>query len=136
MNCFFALFILGFLPCSLKSLTFESVFKPLSSFIGVHNSEVYDLVTKKRYRMPSPADCPEIIYNIMTSCWSAEPEDRPTFEVLKHELNWYQDSICSYSGKPKKSWGLKVLETKTRLAMNNCNRQMQCKIIFELSLLD
>ncbi|XP_056094201.1 protein-tyrosine kinase 6b [Rhinichthys klamathensis goyatoka] len=80
-------------------LLYEIVTHGAIPYPGVHNAEVYDLVTRQHYRMPSPANCPQIIYNIMRSCWRAEPEDRPTFENLKHELNNYQDSVCSYSGK-------------------------------------
>lgn len=60
------------------------------SFVGVRNCDVYDLVTRENFRMPSPSNCPEVIYNIMRSCWRAEPEDRPTFKILRHELDKYQ----------------------------------------------
>ncbi len=43
--------------------------------------------------MPSPPDCPQVIYNIMSSCWRAEPEDRPTFKILRHELENYQEDL-------------------------------------------
>uniref|UniRef100_A0A8C6S8J0 Tyrosine-protein kinase n=1 Tax=Neogobius melanostomus TaxID=47308 RepID=A0A8C6S8J0_9GOBI len=35
---------------------------------------------------PSPK-CPEFLYNIMMECWSAEPENRPTFKSLKDRLD-------------------------------------------------
>lgn len=44
---------------------------------------------KRGYRMPAPSKCPDFIYKIMRSCWSEEPEDRPTFKWLKSELQEY-----------------------------------------------
>lgn len=28
-------------------------------------------------------DCPEDLINLMENCWSDNPDDRPTFEVIK-----------------------------------------------------
>lgn len=93
---------------TIKTLKFEiCIFKPLSSFIGYQPGEVYSLVAERHYRMPSPPGCPQIIYNIMKSCWRADPGDRPTFEVLRHELDIYQVSLYEDLGKkpePLNSW--------------------------------
>lgn len=62
---------------------------------GVNTGEVYDLITKENYRMPSPPKCPQAIYNIMRACWRTEPVDRPNFKVLKDELDNYQGQYCS-----------------------------------------
>ncbi|XP_067302630.1 protein-tyrosine kinase 6b [Pseudorasbora parva] len=80
-------------------LLYEIVTYGAVPYPGVVTSEVYRLVTEEHYRMPSPTNCPQVIYNIMRSCWRAEPEDRPTFEVLRHELEMYQGILCSESGK-------------------------------------
>lgn len=37
--------------------------------------------------MPAPSKCPPFIYEIMQSCWSKQPEDRPDFKRLKSELH-------------------------------------------------
>ncbi|XP_016300549.1 protein-tyrosine kinase 6-like isoform X2 [Sinocyclocheilus anshuiensis] len=71
-------------------LLYEIVTYGAIPYPGVRNCDVYDLVTRDNYRMPSPSNCPEVIYNIMRSCWRAEPEDRPTFKILRHELDNYQ----------------------------------------------
>uniref|UniRef100_A0A672PRE9 PTK6 protein tyrosine kinase 6b n=1 Tax=Sinocyclocheilus grahami TaxID=75366 RepID=A0A672PRE9_SINGR len=71
-------------------LLYEIVTCGAIPYPGVRNCDVYDLVTRDNYRMPSPSNCPEVIYNIMRSCWRAEPEDRPTFKILRHELDIYQ----------------------------------------------
>ncbi|XP_059396726.1 protein-tyrosine kinase 6-like [Carassius carassius] len=71
-------------------LLYEIVTYGAIPYPGVRNGDVYDLVTRDNFRMPSPSNCPEVIYNIMRSCWKAEPEDRPTFTILRHELGNYQ----------------------------------------------
>ncbi|XP_044180198.1 fibroblast growth factor receptor 3-like [Acropora millepora] len=38
------------------------------------------------YRMPKPNHVAETLYQIMRNCWQEEPEDRPSFEQLRHEL--------------------------------------------------
>ncbi|XP_044180195.1 fibroblast growth factor receptor 3-like isoform X2 [Acropora millepora] len=38
------------------------------------------------YRMPKPNHVAEALYQIMRNCWQEEPEDRPSFEQLRHEL--------------------------------------------------
>uniref|UniRef100_A0A672MTF8 Tyrosine-protein kinase n=1 Tax=Sinocyclocheilus grahami TaxID=75366 RepID=A0A672MTF8_SINGR len=71
-------------------LLYEIVTYGAVPYPGVRNCDVYDLITRDNYRMPSPPHCPQVIYNIMRSCWKAEPEDRPTFKILRHELENYQ----------------------------------------------
>ncbi|XP_017343244.1 protein-tyrosine kinase 6b [Ictalurus punctatus] len=55
---------------------------------GMSNKVVVDEL-KRGYRMPAPSKCPDFIYKIMRSCWSEQPEDRPTFKWLKSELQEY-----------------------------------------------
>ncbi|KAL6119562.1 ptk6 [Pungitius sinensis] len=62
-------------------LTFGGV--PYPAF---NNQETYQQVTDG-FRMPAPAKCPESLYKIMLSCWSAEPSDRPNFVTLKVKLD-------------------------------------------------
>ncbi|XP_067026451.1 uncharacterized protein [Acropora muricata] len=38
------------------------------------------------YRMPKPNHVAEALYHIMRNCWQEEPDDRPSFEQLRHEL--------------------------------------------------
>ena len=49
------------------------------------NDKVLAQVTQG-YRMPQPPGCPDPLYQIMLECWKAKPEERPTFENLKHQL--------------------------------------------------
>ncbi|XP_073679459.1 protein-tyrosine kinase 6b [Garra rufa] len=71
-------------------LLYEIVTYGATPYPGLSNHEVVHLVSTQSYRMPSPSKCPKVIYNIMRSCWRAEPEDRPTFKILRHELETYQ----------------------------------------------
>ncbi|XP_036405383.1 tyrosine-protein kinase SRK2 [Megalops cyprinoides] len=38
------------------------------------------------YRMPCPANCPPVIYNLMMDCWKENELERPTFETLQWSL--------------------------------------------------
>ncbi|KPP60132.1 protein-tyrosine kinase 6-like [Scleropages formosus] len=52
---------------------------------ALHNHEVYKLITSG-YRMPSPSNCPDSIYEVMLFCWDLEPERRPSFGALTSSL--------------------------------------------------
>ena len=45
-------------------------------------------ITKRSFcfRMECPPGCPEIIYQIMRSCWKWDPSDRPNFWEIHHSL--------------------------------------------------
>ncbi|XP_073731202.1 protein-tyrosine kinase 6b [Misgurnus anguillicaudatus] len=60
---------------------------------GYSANEVYAQVTERNYRLPKPSKCPQFMYDIMLSCWSAQPEDRPDFKDLKHKL----ENVSSYN---------------------------------------
>ena len=55
---------------------------------GMTNNEVKAQV-KQGYCMPQPLGCPDHLYQIMLECWNTDPEKRPTFEYLKHQLEHY-----------------------------------------------
>uniref|UniRef100_A0A096MH38 Tyrosine-protein kinase n=1 Tax=Poecilia formosa TaxID=48698 RepID=A0A096MH38_POEFO len=52
---------------------------------GMSNPEVIQNL-ERGYRMPAPENCPDELYDIMKECWRERPEDRPTFDYLKHLL--------------------------------------------------
>ncbi|XP_061828353.1 tyrosine-protein kinase receptor UFO [Nerophis lumbriciformis] len=52
---------------------------------GVENSEIYDYL-RQGNRLKQPPDCLDSIYALMFSCWLLSPKDRPSFEVLRGEL--------------------------------------------------
>lgn len=53
----------------------------------------YQVVQKvlEGYRMPSPPNCPKVLFGIMSDCWKREPQDRPTFETLQWKLEDFFD---------------------------------------------
>lgn len=55
---------------------------------GMPNKEVPAKV-EQGYRMPRPFGCPDSLYQIMRDCWKENPEERPTFEYLKHHMENY-----------------------------------------------
>ncbi|XP_054894732.1 tyrosine-protein kinase Lck [Poeciliopsis prolifica] len=52
---------------------------------GMSNPEVIQNL-EQGYRMPAPENCPDELYDIMNECWRERPEERPTFDYLKHLL--------------------------------------------------
>lgn len=49
---------------------------------GIEVSLNFYIMLKNGYRMAKPDYAPKSIYEIMLSCWNAEPEDRPSFTEL------------------------------------------------------
>ena len=52
---------------------------------GMSNAEVLQQL-ERGYRMPSPPNTPEPLYQIMLDCWKRNAVDRPTFEALQWRL--------------------------------------------------
>jgi len=40
------------------------------------------MIENQNYRLNQPVECPSSIYKIMMSCWSLEPNNRPSFADL------------------------------------------------------
>ncbi|KAI4878169.1 hypothetical protein NFI96_011611, partial [Prochilodus magdalenae] len=59
---------------------------------GVENSEIYDYL-RQGNRLKQPPDCLDSIYSLMFSCWLLSPKDRPSFEVLRCELEKALDEL-------------------------------------------
>ncbi|KYO26298.1 tyrosine-protein kinase receptor UFO isoform B [Alligator mississippiensis] len=52
---------------------------------GVENSEIYDYL-RQGHRLRQPPDCLDGLYELMSSCWTLSPRDRPGFEELHEAL--------------------------------------------------
>lgn len=63
-------------------------------YMGMPNRKVVESVGRG-YRLQKPVncECPDAVYEIMLSCWDAEPEKRPTFESLFAFFDDYPASI-------------------------------------------
>ncbi|KAJ3606406.1 hypothetical protein NHX12_025927 [Muraenolepis orangiensis] len=58
----------------------------------------YQVVTQvpTGYRMPAPASCPKVMYELMADCWKEDEHQRPTFETLQWRLEGFFDDVTSY----------------------------------------
>ena len=46
-------------------------------------TQVLEMIETQNYRLERPSrKCPDAVYQLMLSCWSLEPVDRPSFEQL------------------------------------------------------
>lgn len=56
---------------------------------------------QRGYRMQCPDNCPSELYEIMTSCWKAKPEERPTFDFMQSVLeDYYTATEGQYQSQP------------------------------------
>lgn len=52
---------------------------------GVQNWDILHYI-KCGNRLPQCETCPDILYEIMSSCWDIDPHNRPTFTELVNDL--------------------------------------------------
>ncbi|XP_063446305.1 hepatocyte growth factor receptor-like isoform X1 [Mytilus trossulus] len=64
----------------------ELMTRGVNPYPEVDNWDVLRYIKKGR-RMPQPPFCPDILYKMMSKCWSFNPNDRPKFSELVHEIN-------------------------------------------------
>ncbi|XP_023412801.1 tyrosine-protein kinase Mer [Loxodonta africana] len=70
----------------------EIVTRGMTPYPGVQNHEMYDYLLHG-HRLKQPEDCLDELYEIMYSCWRADPLDRPTFSVLRLQLEKFLESL-------------------------------------------
>ncbi|XP_063086049.1 tyrosine-protein kinase Mer isoform X1 [Cavia porcellus] len=70
----------------------EIATRGMTPYPGVQNHEMYDYLLHG-HRLKQPEDCLDELYEIMFSCWSADPLDRPTFSVLRLQLEKLLESL-------------------------------------------
>ncbi|CAL8095527.1 unnamed protein product [Calicophoron daubneyi] len=58
---------------------------------GIELQDVYVLLEKGK-RMDRPQGCPENVYQLMLQCWQWLPEQRPTFGMIRNQLEAMQKS--------------------------------------------
>ncbi|NWW41198.1 FRK kinase, partial [Panurus biarmicus] len=69
-------------------LLFEIITYGQMPYHGMPGYQVIQLLDDG-YRLPQPKTCPAPLYEMMQWCWSAEPDERPTFEGLSRQLEDY-----------------------------------------------
>ncbi|XP_067828164.1 non-receptor tyrosine-protein kinase TNK1 isoform X2 [Heptranchias perlo] len=55
-------------------------------WLGMHGREILMMIDRERKRLEQPVDCPANIYSMALQCWSAHPDDRPTFSALRPRI--------------------------------------------------
>nr|XP_035127865.2 tyrosine-protein kinase Mer isoform X2 [Callithrix jacchus] len=70
----------------------EIATRGMTPYPGVQNHEMYDYLLHG-HRLKQPEDCLDELYEIMYSCWRADPLDRPTFSVLRLQLEKLLESL-------------------------------------------
>ncbi|XP_060079201.1 hepatocyte growth factor receptor-like [Ylistrum balloti] len=63
----------------------ELMTRGVNPYPEVDNWDVLRYIKAGR-RMPQPPFCPDTLYKIMTKCWMFDPNSRPTFSELAHEV--------------------------------------------------
>ena len=77
---------------SYGTLLYEIVTFGKFPYHGLTNKQVMDMI-KQGSRIACPRGCQQKLYDIMLSCWADSPDDRPTFEKLKHLMSNYFNKI-------------------------------------------
>ncbi|KAM5316719.1 tyrosine-protein kinase Mer isoform 2-T2 [Glossophaga mutica] len=70
----------------------EIATRGMTPYPGIQNHEIYDYLLHG-HRLKQPEDCLDELYGIMHSCWRAEPLDRPTFSMLRLQLEKLLESL-------------------------------------------
>ncbi|XP_031297105.2 tyrosine-protein kinase Mer [Camelus dromedarius] len=76
----------------------EIATRGMTPYPGVQNHEIYDYLLHG-HRLKQPEDCLDELYEIMHSCWRVEPLDRPTFSVLRLQLEKLLESLPAVQDK-------------------------------------
>ncbi|XP_077352147.1 tyrosine-protein kinase Mer [Festucalex cinctus] len=63
----------------------EIATRGMTPYPGIQNHEIYDYLLEG-HRLKQPTDCLDDLYEIMYSCWRADPLDRPLFSHLREML--------------------------------------------------
>lgn len=67
-------------------LLWELMTRGVVPYPDVDNFDLFSYLKEGR-RMMRPRYCPEILYEIMLSCWRENPNDRPTFDELVEKVS-------------------------------------------------
>lgn len=76
----------------------EIATRGMTPYPGVQNHEIYDYLLEGN-RLKQPNDCLDELYDIMFSCWSNEPVDRPDFTQVRKRLETLSAKLPPVSNK-------------------------------------
>ncbi|XP_018118373.1 tyrosine-protein kinase Mer isoform X2 [Xenopus laevis] len=64
----------------------------MTPYPGVQNHEIYDYLLAG-HRLKQPPECLDDLYTVMYQCWLADPTRRPSFTLLKDNLEKFIDGL-------------------------------------------
>ncbi|XP_016144279.1 tyrosine-protein kinase Mer isoform X1 [Sinocyclocheilus grahami] len=70
----------------------------MTPYPGVQNHEIYDYLLEGN-RLKQPSDCLDELYDIMFSCWSTDPVDRPDFTQVRKRLESLAGKLPAVSSR-------------------------------------
>ncbi|KAM9847946.1 tyrosine-protein kinase Mer [Aulostomus maculatus] len=76
----------------------EIATRGMTPYPGIQNHEIYDYLLEG-HRLKQPSDCLDDLYEIMYSCWRADPLDRPLFPQLREMLEKLTEKLPESSSK-------------------------------------
>ncbi|XP_032649761.1 tyrosine-protein kinase receptor TYRO3 isoform X2 [Chelonoidis abingdonii] len=74
----------------------EIVTRGQTPYAGIENAEIYNYLISGN-RLKQPPECLEDIYDLMCRCWHSEPKLRPSFGMLKLQLQMIQGRMSMIS---------------------------------------
>ncbi|XP_028844372.1 tyrosine-protein kinase Mer isoform X2 [Denticeps clupeoides] len=76
----------------------EIATRGMTPYPGVQNHEIYDYLLEG-HRLKQPNDCLDELYEIMYSCWRADPLDRPDFTQVREMLEKLANKLPDVSSR-------------------------------------
>ncbi|XP_051946256.1 tyrosine-protein kinase Mer-like [Xyrauchen texanus] len=76
----------------------EIATRGMTPYPGVQNQEMYDYLLEGS-RLKQPNDCLDELYDIMFSCWSADPVARPDFTQVRERLENLAEKLPAVSNR-------------------------------------
>uniref|UniRef100_A0A671SIP3 receptor protein-tyrosine kinase n=1 Tax=Sinocyclocheilus anshuiensis TaxID=1608454 RepID=A0A671SIP3_9TELE len=76
----------------------EIATRGMTPYPGVQNHEIYDYLLEGN-RLKQPSDCLDELYDIMFSCWSTDPVDRPDFTQVRKRLESLAGKLPAVSSR-------------------------------------
>lgn len=70
------------------------------------------------FRIPRPLGCPGAVYDLLLSCWSADPAQRPSFEVLSETLDAIRAGVPASTNAVKTKDAMALSETNIDTAVS------------------
>nr|XP_038036013.1 tyrosine-protein kinase receptor TYRO3 isoform X4 [Anas platyrhynchos] len=74
----------------------EIVTRGQTPYAGIENAEIYNYLISGN-RLKQPPECLEDVYDLMCRCWHPEPKLRPSFAMLRYQLEMIRGRMSTLS---------------------------------------